>query len=127
MKEIEILLKTVADGLKTMADGLTMIAKKVDSVAKSQAGKIQPKAKPLSSKTHKTTRQSGRRTRSKGAGPLTAKEKVFSAIQKSPSGVDNATLSGKTGLDKKQVANALFRLKKEGRIQALRRGVYTAT
>jgi predicted Rossmann fold nucleotide-binding protein DprA/Smf involved in DNA uptake len=127
MKEIEILLKAVADGLKSMADGLTMIARKVDAVAKTQPGKSPSRAgKTSSSQTPKAPKKTSRRARSKTGKPLPATEKVYQAIQHSGKGLNNADICAETNLDKKQVSNALFRLKKSGKIKAVRRGIYIA-
>ena len=40
--------------------------------------------------------------------------------------MDNATISRETGLNQKQVSNALLKLKKEGKIKSVKRGVHTA-
>jgi len=43
MKDLDALLKAVADGLNAMAEGIHSIAKKVDELAKGQAPRNQPK------------------------------------------------------------------------------------
>ena len=46
MKDLDALLKAVADGLETMAEGIHAIAKKVDDLAKGEAPEKPTKAKP---------------------------------------------------------------------------------
>jgi predicted Rossmann fold nucleotide-binding protein DprA/Smf involved in DNA uptake len=126
MKEFEVLLKTVADGLEAMADGIHVIAKKVVAIAETQAqekpSKIKKatrtrKAKPVSKKVTK-------KSKIKGTRPLPATEKVLKVIKKSKAGVDNVTIAKKTGLDRKQVANALSQLKKTGKVKSVKKGVH---
>ena len=126
MKEFEVLLKTVADGLEAMADGIHVIAKKVVAIAETQAqekpSKIKKatrtrKAKPVSKKVTK-------KSKIKGTRPLPATEKVLKVIKKSKAGMDNVTIAKKTGLDRKQVANALSQLKKTGKVKSVKKGVH---
>ena len=46
MKDLDALLKAVADGLEAMAEGVHSIAKKVDDLAKGEAPEKPAKAKP---------------------------------------------------------------------------------
>ena len=126
MKEFDVLLKTVADGLEAMADGIHVIAKKVIAIAETQAqekpSKIKKatrtrKAKPVSKKVTK-------KSKIKGTRPVPATEKVLKVIKKSKAGVDNVTVAKKTGLDRKQVANALSQLKKTGKVKSVKKGVH---
>lgn len=107
MKDLDALLKAIADGLEAMADGIHAIAKKVDDLAKGQAPEKQAKAKP------------------QGAKPLPATDKVLEAIKGSGAGMNNATISKETGLNQKQVSSALMRLKKYGKIKSVKRGIHT--
>jgi hypothetical protein len=50
MKDLDALLKTIADGLAAMADGIHAMVKKVDNLAKGQAPKKPAKAKPATKK-----------------------------------------------------------------------------
>jgi len=58
-----------------------------------------------------------------GSNPA-AIDLVAAVIQKSRKGVDVATLMRKTGLDEKKIRNILYRLKKQGTIKNVSRGVY---
>ena len=127
MKEFEVLFKSVAEGLKAMAEGIHAIAKKVDEIAKGQAPEKPTKSKPGAKKRPRATVKKGaRKPKVPGKRPLPASEKVLKVIKGSKAGVDTATISTETGLDKKQVSNVLFRLKKAGKVKSVERGVYTA-
>ena len=60
---------------------------------------------------------------SKGA-KATATDAVLAAIGRSKKGVDAATIMKKTGFDSKKVANILARMKKQERVENVKRGSY---
>jgi predicted Rossmann fold nucleotide-binding protein DprA/Smf involved in DNA uptake len=108
----------------------------VDDMAKSQSQDKPNKAKPASKgKPKPTSRKKARsasiiatkKVKPKGRMPIPATEKVLRAIKKSKKEVDNKTIVNKTGLDRKQVANALSQLKKTGKVKSVKRGVHKAT
>jgi uncharacterized membrane protein len=132
MKDLDALLKTVADGLEAMAEGIHSIAKKVDDLAKGEAPEKPTKAKPAAKrkaaakkKTVASSRKAPKKAKSKDTKPQTAPDKVLDVIKGSGDGVDNATISKQTGLNQKQVSSALMRLKKYGKIKSVKRGVHT--
>ena len=133
MKDLDALLKAVADGLETMAEGIHAIAKKVDDLAKGEAPEKPTKAKPaakrkavVKKKTVAPSRKAPKKTKPEGTKAQTAPDKVLEVIKGSGNGVDNATISKETGLNQKQVSSALLRLKKYGKIKSVKRGVHTA-
>ena len=56
---------------------------------------------------------------------MTALDTVFGVISRSKKGVDTATIMEKTGYNRKQVANYIYKLSKQGKIKSVERGVYT--
>ena len=54
----------------------------------------------------------------------TASDAVLAIISRSKKGVDSAVIIKKTDFDKKKVANIFARMKKEGKIKNLKKGVY---
>ena len=56
--------------------------------------------------------------------PVTAVDSVMQIIKRSRKGVGISQLREKTGLEAKQIHNILYRLAKNGKIAAIRRGVY---
>ena len=49
----------------------------------------------------------------------------FIGCLRSKNGVSSADLAEKTGFDKQKLANITFRLRKQGKIKSVNRGVYT--
>ena len=60
----------------------------------------------------------------KKARNQTALVKVLAVIENSKGGVDTALLKKKTGLEEIKIRNVIFRLKKQGKIKSMGRGVY---
>ena len=138
MKEIEKILKTVSEGLKLASQGILSLAEKVNEAAKAMgatektavkrtaaAGKSKTKTK--TSKKGKTGVKAMRAKKAAGAQTLTAIDTIFDIVNKSGKPVDMATLREKTGFESKKIANVLFKLKKQGKIKSVGKGVYTST
>lgn len=126
MKDLDALLKAIADGLAAMADGIHAIATKLDDLAKGQAPKKPAKAKPATKKKVSTpSKKSAKKVKPQGTKQLPATDKVLEAIKGSGDGMNNGTISKETGLNQKQVSSALMRLKKYGKIKSVKRGIHT--
>ena len=93
-----------------------------------QRNRPKPSLQPKKSekKTVAPSRKAPKKTKPEGSKAQTAPDKVFEVIKGSGNGVDNATISKETGLNQKQVSSALLRLKKDGKIKSVKRGVHTA-
>lgn len=127
MKDLDALLKAVADGLNAMAEGIHSIAKKVDELAKGQAPKKPAKAKPANrKKAGAPPKRVPKKVKHVGTKAQTAPDKVLQIIKGSSGGVDNQTIIKETGLNQKQVSSALLRLKKYGKVKSVKRGIHTA-
>jgi predicted Rossmann fold nucleotide-binding protein DprA/Smf involved in DNA uptake len=132
VKEIQSILKLVADGLKTIAQSVEAISEKVNQLAESHTAEepkaaAKPKAKKsLSAATKKeTVKKTARKTpKKKAAKAPTAAETVYNVISKSTKGVNTANLMKETGYDRKKVANMVYKLGKQGRIKRVEKGVY---
>ncbi len=133
MKEVQKLLKMVSDGLKTLAQGVEAIAEKVDETAKPKsAGKAESKKqsapvkspKPASKKARSVKKAVPKVEREKTAKPATAVDTVLNIISRSPKGVNTAAIKTKTGYDQKKISNIIYKLKKQGKINAIQKGVY---
>ena len=131
MTELERLIKTVAEGLKSMAQGVEKLAEKVEAIGKSvpekkAKGKAKAKhkhkapAKPKKAAANKATKKAV----PKKEKQVTASDTVLDFINKSKNGVDTAAIVEKTGYDRKKVANLVFRLRKQGKVKSVGRGVY---
>jgi len=119
MKEFDVALKAVAEGLKTIAQGMEKIAEKLEeSMPKKKAAKAKAKPAPK-------TAAKPKKAPAKKAAKETAVDTVLTVIKRSKKGVTSAGLAEKTGFDKKKIANTIFKLRKQGKIKSVNRGVYT--
>jgi hypothetical protein len=97
------------------------IAEKLeDSTPKKQA-----KSKPARNTVAKPKKAALKKAPVKKALKETAAETVLKIIAGSKKGVNSATLMDKTGFDKKKIANIVFKLRKQGKIKSVDKGVYT--
>jgi predicted Rossmann fold nucleotide-binding protein DprA/Smf involved in DNA uptake len=121
MKESDVFLKTVVEGMKAMAQGIEALAEKLDGIAKAKLDE-KAKAKP----TRKAPATPKKKVAQKAAPkkPITAAETVLKIINRSKKGVSPATISEKTGFAPKKVHNIVYKLKKEGKIKSVGRGLY---
>ena len=136
MKELDVVIKTVVEGLRSIAQGVEKIAEKLEESAPKEKLKRKAKAKPVHKAKAKPKKAAAK---SKKVAPKTAPAKkavkvkksataadtVLSLINRSKKGVDSAALTEKTGFDKKKIANLVFKLSKQGKIKSVSRGVYT--
>lgn len=87
--------------------------------------RIEKLIKSLNSAKRHARSISGANNKTSAGSLITASDVVVSVIRQSgSSGVDFATLKGKTGFEDKKIRNIIFRLDKTGRITRKSRGVY---
>ena len=122
MKEIDVVLKAIADGLNSMADGFYSISRQLNDLTK-EDGKKSTKVK-LEKKRAKAKPKAGMKATAPKKKEATSTYVVFEIINKANAPVDNAKISKKTGFDAKKVANVVYRLKKQGKIKSVDRGTY---
>jgi predicted Rossmann fold nucleotide-binding protein DprA/Smf involved in DNA uptake len=122
MKDFDVALKAVAEGLRTIAQGMGKIAEKLEE----STPKKQPKAKRKAAEkpARKTRTKATAKPKKAAAKKATAVDTVLAIINRSKKGVDSATLAEKTGFDKKKIANIVFKLRKLGKIKSVSKGVY---
>ena len=137
MKELQNVLNIVSDGLKALAKGVETIAEKVNEAAKSQAAPEAPSKKPAktakaakTAKTAKTTKKEkpapkpARTAKKSEAGAATDTDQVLEIIGRSKKGASTAVIMEKTGFNQKKVANIVYRLRKQNKINSVEKGVY---
>jgi hypothetical protein len=108
MKKVQGLFKLLSDYLKTLMQRVDALANKFKERAKTETA-------------NNTIRKANKKKKVK---PLTATETVFGVISRSKKGVNTATIVEMTGFNRKQVANYILKLKKQGKIKIVQRGVY---
>ena len=122
MKEVDVVLKAIADGLKSMADGFYSISRQLNDLTKND-GKKSTKVKLEKKKAIAKPKARIKATAPKKKATAST-EVVFEIINKAKAPVDNVKISKKTGFDAKKVANVVYRLKKQGKIKSVDRGTY---
>lgn len=118
MKKIQTQLKSVAKQLASLA---ARIEKLNAQLAKAPAAK---KAAPAKKKAAPKKKAVAKKAPAKKAAKDTVLDSVLAVIKKSRSGATIANLKAKTGLESRQLSNALYKLSKKGMIKSKSRGVY---
>ncbi|MGD2269193.1 MAG: hypothetical protein PVI06_02250 [Desulfobacterales bacterium] len=114
-------MKKVKDQLKTLSRTLASLSKQVDKISK-QVDKPQPAKKTTAKRGRPAAPK--RAVRKRPARGTTVLDSVSNAIKRSKKGVTIAQLKAKTGLNPRQLSNALYKLSKKGTIVAKSRGLY---
>ena len=119
-------MKNLQAQLKAVSKELGKLSKQVEKVA-AQVAK-QAKAKPAPKK--KAAAKKVKKAAAKKAAPKTGTKKltvldaVFDVVRRARSGATIAQLKQKTGLNPRQLSNALYKLSTRGKIVAKSRGLY---
>ena len=116
----------MSDGLKTLAHGVEALAERVDEAATPQGKERPTKKKPVAAASKrkaskKAVKKSTTKTRVK---KITAADSVLKIIGKSRKGVGTAAIIEQTGYNQKKVANIIYRLKNQGKIKTVQKGIY---
>ncbi|MGD2187525.1 MAG: hypothetical protein PVI71_15450 [Desulfobacterales bacterium] len=122
-------MKRIKTQLKTISKSLASLSKQVDRITK-QVDKLQPAKKAPARRKKTVSRATARRKtaparrKTSPAKGKTVLDTVYSVIKRSKKGTTIATLKTKTGLDSRQLSNALYKLSKKGMVSAKSRGLY---
>ena len=114
MKKLKIELQGVSKSLKQLTRKTEQLTKKLDKLEKAKAVKV--KAKPRVKPPKKAV--------AKKAVKATAIDTIFDIIKKSRKGIDTKTLKKKTGFVGWKLHDNIHRLKKQGKIKTMERGIY---
>jgi len=112
--------------LKNISKSLVSLSKQVERITR-QVNKLQPAKKTAPAKRKKTVRKAAIRRKAAPARGQTVLDKVYGVIKRSQKGATIATLKSKTGLDSRQLSNALYKLTKKRLVHAKSRGLYVKT
>ena len=97
-------------------------AVKKKAVKKAPARKAAVKKAPIKKVAAK--KAAPKKTMLKIASQATAVDTAFNIIKRYKKGVNMATLMEKTGYNQKKIANLVFKLRKQGKIKSVSKGVY---
>ena len=130
MKNLKKNLQAVNRELKALAKKVDRLAVAVGKLKKPKVAK-KPKAKAVKRKPGKKTVAkkvvAKKRAAKKVAVKKTTKtviDTVLGIIKRSKKGVSAAALMKKTGFSEKQIHNNVYKLKKQGKVKSVGRGVY---
>ncbi len=120
MNQLKKNLEALNRDLKVLADKTERWLKMLEKYEK-------PKAKPAKAKAVKKVavkKAAPKKAMLKKASQATAVDTAFNIIERYKKGVNMATLMEKTGYNQKKIANLVFKLRKQGKIKSVDRGVY---
>ena len=101
--------------LQAVIRELNKLAKNVDRLIIALDKLEKPKAKTVKTKPAKKVA---------AKKPVTAVDAVLKIINRSKKGVDIAALMKKTGFNQKKIHNVVYKLKKQGKVKSVGKGVY---
>ena len=128
MKKLHAQLTTVFKELGKLSRKIEKVA---EQVAKKAEAKSAPKKKAVKKAAAKKAKKAApKKAASKKAAPKKAAKKstvldsVYDVVRRARNGATIAQLKQKTGLNPRQLSNALYKLSTRGKIVAKSRGVY---
>jgi hypothetical protein len=119
-KDLEAILKTL-NGLAQKVEKLQELIAEETKPTKKPKAKVAKKAPVKKAAAKKTA---PKKAPVKKAKPATAVDTVLAIIKKYKKGVGMAALMEKTGYNQKKISNLVFKLKKQGKIKIVAKGVY---
>jgi hypothetical protein len=129
-------MKKLKKDLEAISKALNGLAQKVEKLQEQigeQTGPTKkPKPKAVKAKAVKKTavkkvaakKAAPKKAASKKVAPATAADTLLTIIKRSKKGFGTAALMEKTGYNQKKIANLVFKLKKQGKIKSVNKGVY---
>ncbi|MFO7970148.1 MAG: hypothetical protein R6U40_00190 [Desulfobacterales bacterium] len=113
-------MKNLKKSLQSVNKDLNALSKKVDKIIVA-ASKLE---KPKTVKKKAAKKVAVKKPAAKKPVKLTAADTTFAVIKRSKKGVNVAELMKKTEFDQKKTYNIIYKLKKQGKIKSVEKGVY---
>lgn len=113
-------MKNLKKSLQSVNKDLNALSKKVDKIIVA-ASKLE---KPKTVKKKAAKKVAVKKPAAKKPVKLTAADTTFAVIKRSKKGVSVAELMKKTEFDQKKTYNIIYKLKKQGKIKSVEKGVY---
>ena len=129
MKKLKKDLEAIS---KTLNGLVQMVQKLQEQIGEDAKPTKKPKAKAVKAKAVKKApvkkpvpkKAAPKKAVPKKATQATAVDTVLAIIKRYKKGVGNAALMEKTGYNQKKIANLVFKLRKQGKIKSVDKGVY---
>jgi predicted Rossmann fold nucleotide-binding protein DprA/Smf involved in DNA uptake len=113
-------MKNLKKSLQSVNKDLNALSKKVDKIIVA-ASKLE---KPKTVRKKAVKKVAVKKPAAKKAVKLTAADTMFAVINRSKKGVGVAELMKKTEFDLKKTYNIIYKLKSQGKIKSVEKGVY---
>jgi len=130
MKNLKKNLQAVNKELKALAKKVDKIVVAVGKLEKAKVAK-KPKAKAAKRKPVRKTVAKKVAAKKRGVKKVAAKkttktviDTVLTMIRRSKKGVNTAALMKKAGFNERQIHNNVYKLKKQGKVKSVGKGVY---
>jgi hypothetical protein len=119
-------MKKLKKDLETILKALKGLTQKVEKLQERMVEETKPTKKPKAKAGKKKAgkKAPAKQVAPKKAKPATAADTVLSIIKRYKKGVGTAALMEKTGYNQKKIANLVFKLRKQGKITSVDKGVY---
>jgi hypothetical protein len=129
-------MKKLKKDLETILKALNGLSQKVEKLQEQIVEETKPTKKPKTKAVKATAvkkapvkkiakkKAAPKKAVPKKATQATAVDTVLAIIKKSKKGVGTSILMDKTGYNQKKVANLVFKLRKQGKIKSVVKGVY---
>ena len=119
-------MKKLKKDLEAISKALNGLAQKVEKFQEQIGEETEPTKKPKAKavKAKAVKKAAPKKAASKKVAPATAADTVFTIIKRSKKGFGTAALMEKTGYNQKKIANLVFKLRKQGKIKSVDKGVY---
>ncbi len=124
MKELDLFMKTVGEGLRTLAQGVNVMAEKLDRFMESRSASTGVKCEKDGEATSDVKPEAKEKKVSKHASGPNATAVVSALILESSTPVKLDELVQKTGFDKRKLQGILYHLKKQKKIASAGKGIY---
>ena len=115
--------------IKSIVAGIQKVVEKIEAIAASIGSREQPVTqarvpKKQAKRAPKKKTLPSKKVARVNTGTESVTQTVLELIKKAPDGISSAALLEASGFDKRQLNNAIFRLKKAGLVKSEKRGVY---
>lgn len=119
-------MKSLQKDVQVLAEELKTLTLRMEGLS-SKLGKLETADSPKMKKGKaKGTTKAGQPSKRGGAKKVSAVDLVFTTIKKSRKGADMTRLKAKTGFNDRKIWNAIYQLKKIGKIRNVQRGIYVS-
>ncbi len=124
MKELDLFMKTVGEGLRTLAQGANAIAEKLDRFLENRSPSTEVECeKDEEAPFDVEPEEKHKRVLTQASG-VSATAVVSALILESSTPVKLDELEQKTGFDKRKLQGILYHLKKQKKIESAGKGIY---